>query len=67
MRNDFLNDKHKKSFMIAYSTINQLASSQGLYSRMLSDMIEDDWNMLYQICVDTIFSDSLDFILWVEC
>lgn len=65
-----IEQKKKTSYDIFVQTIKGLASSQGFYSRMytnLCDMSDEERNELR----DTInkehnFKDSLDVIMWLE-
>lgn len=63
----FVNEQHGHSFMTAYDLINTMANSQGFYSRLLYDMIDNDWEPLYELTMEVYFEEPLEFIMYIEC
>lgn len=49
-----------------YTLVSDLAKSQGIYSRMKLSM-EENWNAWAKLIEEQQFTDSVDFIMWVEC
>ena len=49
-----------------YALVSDLAKSQGVYSRMKLSM-EENWNAWAKLIEEQQFTDSVDFIMWVEC
>ena len=49
-----------------YALVSDLAKSQGIYSRMKLSM-EENWNAWAKLIEEQQFTDSVDFIMWVEC
>ena len=54
-------------------TIKSLACSQGMYGRLLRDLMElkenspYDYEQVVQMLESKNFKDSLDFVMWYEC
>lgn len=49
-----------------YALVSDLAKSQGIYSRMKLSM-EENWDAWAKLIEEQQFTDSVDFIMWVEC
>ena len=49
-----------------YTLVSDLAKSQGIYSRMKLSM-EENWNAWAKLIEEQQFTDSVDFMMWVEC
>lgn len=49
-----------------YALVSDLAKSQGIYSRMRLSM-EENWDAWAKLIEEQQFTDSVDFIMWVEC
>ena len=61
--------KNNKKYMAVddvYALVSDLAKSQGIYSRMKLSM-EENWNAWAKLIEEQQFTDSVDFIMWVEC
>lgn len=61
-------DNNKKCMTVddVYALVSDLAKSQGIYSRMKLSM-EENWNAWAKLIEEQQFTDSVDFIMWVEC
>lgn len=61
-------ESNKKYMMVddVYTLVSDLAKSQGIYSRMKLSM-EENWNAWAKLIEEQQFTDSVDFIMWVEC
>ena len=60
------NDKKYMTVDDVYALVSDLAKSQGIYSRMKLSM-EENWNAWAKLIEEQQFTDSVDFIMWVEC
>ena len=60
------NNKKYMTVDDAYALVSDLAKSQGIYSRMKLSM-EENWNAWAKLIEEQQFTDSVDFIMWVEC
>ena len=61
--------KNNKKYMAVddvYALVSDLAKSQGIYSRMKLSM-EENWNAWAKLIEEQQFTDSVDFMMWVEC
>ena len=61
--------KNNKKYMAVddvYALVSDLAKSQGIYSRMKLSM-EENWDAWAKLIEEQQFTDSVDFIMWVEC
>ena len=61
--------KNNRKYMTVndvYALVSDLAKSQGIYSRMKLSM-EENWNAWAKLIEEQQFTDSVDFIMWVEC
>ena len=61
--------KNNKKYMTideVYALVSDLAKSQGIYSRMKLSM-EENWNAWAKLIEEQQFTDSVDFMMWVEC
>ena len=61
-------ESNKKCMTVddVYTLVSDLAKSQGIYSRMKLSM-EENWNAWAKLIEEQQFTDSVDFIMWVEC
>lgn len=64
---EFIDNRHEHSFNVAHDIICALACSQGMYSRLYSDLIESDWQPLYELTIEYYFDEPLDFVFFFEC
>ena len=60
------NNKKYMTVVDVYALVSDLAKSQGIYSRMKLSM-EENWNAWAKLIEEQQFTDSVDFIMWVEC
>lgn len=60
------NNKKYMAVDDVYALVSDLAKSQGIYSRMKLSM-EENWNAWAKLIEEQQFTDSVDFIMWVEC
>ena len=60
------NNKKYMTVDDVYTLVSDLAKSQGIYSRMKLSM-EENWNAWAKLIEEQQFTDSVDFIMWVEC
>ena len=60
------NNKKYMTVDDVYALVSVLAKSQGIYSRMKLSM-EENWNAWVKLIEEQQFTDSVDFIMWVEC
>lgn len=60
------NNKKYMTVDDVYALVSDLAKSQGIYSRMKLSM-EENWNAWAKLIEEQQFTDSVDFIMWVEC
>ena len=61
-------ESNKKCMTVdeVYTLVSDLAKSQGIYSRMKLSM-EENWSAWAKLIEEQQFTDSVDFIMWVEC
>ena len=59
------NNKKYMTVDDVYTLVSDLAKSQGIYSRMKLSM-EENWNAWAKLIEEQQFTDSVDFIMWVE-
>lgn len=59
------NNKKYMTVDDVYALVSDLAKSQGIYSRMKLSM-EENWNAWAKLIEEQQFTDSVDFIMWVE-
>ena len=60
------NNKKYMTIDDVYALVSDLAKSQGIYSRIKLSM-EENWNAWAKLIEEQQFTDSVDFIMWVEC
>ena len=60
------NNKKYMTVDDVYALVSDLAKSQGIYSRMKLSM-EENWNAWAKLIEEQQFTDSVDFMMWVEC
>ena len=60
------NNKKYMTVDDVYALVSDLAKSQGIYSRMKLSM-EENWDAWAKLIEEQQFTDSVDFIMWVEC
>ena len=60
------NNKKYMTVDDVYALVSDLAKSQGIYSRMKLSM-EENWRAWAKLIEEQQFTDSVDFIMWVEC
>ena len=60
------NNKKYMTVDDVYALVSDLAKSQGIYSRMKLSM-EENWNAWAKLIEEQQFTDSVDFVMWVEC
>ena len=60
------NNKKYMAVDDVYALVSDLAKSQGIYSRMKLSM-EENWNAWAKLIEEQQFTDSVDFMMWVEC
>ena len=60
------NNKKYMTIDDVYALVSDLAKSQGIYSRIKLSM-EENWNAWAKLIEEQQFTDSVDFVMWVEC
>lgn len=62
----FDNEDHRHSFEVAFNTLNNLADTSELYSYMFSELMDRDFEPLYEITEWEYFHADKDFKDWLD-